>query len=254
MEAGVFRSRDTWHGDQRMGSIASARVESEETVASHTPILTLNCPSTGNALSDALVVAQLAGIYEEPDTGGKLIALKGADWHFCVGFDLSGIGVQIGRFLQSIDGLGIPTVAFAKGWPFGAGVNVFVARDFWSCTADATFVFPERALGLVLGNRRLAERVGCDCATALLSTRRAVTAAEAARIGLATTIVADDPIATTIEGLVATGSILDVPTLGNIGRTTVVPAAETDLVRLVRSAARPGLKDRLLRYAGLRRR
>ena len=110
----------------------------------------------------------------------------------------------------------------------------------------------------VVAQGRLAERVGTERARAWVTTGATLDAAEAAAAGLASRVAdasADDsPIDWRAEAF-ADAPALDRETLAAI-RAASRPAggpggdalADTDLAALVRSAARPGLKARIVAY------
>ncbi|MFO0459392.1 MAG: enoyl-CoA hydratase-related protein, partial [Burkholderiales bacterium] len=151
-------------------------------------------------------------------------------------------------------------VAIATGRTWGAGADLFAACDERVAAPDASFRFPGAAFGVVLGTRRLAERVGTDRARAWASTGATLVATAAAAAGLASRVAPAPPESDTALGAWRREALADAPaidreTLAAI-RAASRPAggpgadalADADLAALVRSASRPGLKARILDY------
>jgi enoyl-CoA hydratase/carnithine racemase len=227
-------------------------------------LLTLASPEVGNALGPAMVAALENEFAAALADSARLVVLQGEGKHFCTGFDLSGLDgqsdgdlllrfVRVELLLQAVDRSPVPTMAVARGRTFGAGADLFVACDRRYCLADARFAFPGPGFGLVLGNRRLAGRIGRDAARDILQSGRIVGAQEAVSLGLATAIVGEDEIAGRIEAEISAASRLRPETVGALRAETSTPAPEVELAALVVSASRPGLKDRIAAYAGTRK-
>lgn len=223
-----------------------------------TMTLVLNSPERGNALSDEMVEALLAMVGdaiagEHIDT----VILQGQGRHFCTGFDLSDLDqetdasllrrfVRVEQLLDMIWRAPVRTVAFAHGRVVGAGADILMACDHRILTTDATVSFPGARFGLVLGSRRLAQRVGTDRAMRILSEGSPIRADEAQRSGLATELFdggADNWTSASLPEVV-----LDTKTLGAIKQACEDDGADRDLAALVRSAAKPGLKQRIIAY------
>jgi enoyl-CoA hydratase len=243
-------------------------------VADGVACLELNRPARGNALSAPLVEALLAATARAfADPGVHTLLLTGAGPNFCTGFDLGGLDdasdgdlllrvARIEALLDAIWRAPVRTVALANGRAWGAGADLFAACDLRLATPDAGFRFPGAAFGLVLGTRRLAERVGTDRARVWVTTGATLDASAAAASGLATRVVAPAESGAP-DGSPAPGwhtevfepPVIDRDTLAAI-RAASRPAggpgadalADADLAALVRSATRPGLKARILAY------
>jgi len=136
-------------------------------------------------------------------------------------------------------------VALVQGRAWGAGADLVVACDVRIANPAATFRFPGPAFGIVLGTRRLAERIGADAARRLTCTTTTVNADDALRLGIVSDI-GDVDIAAARRRLPSIG--VDTATLSVIHAATRRDAADSDLASLVRSAARSGLGDRIRRY------
>lgn len=106
---------------------------------------------------------------------------------------------------------GIVSVAAVHGHAIGAGFQLALACDIRVVADDAKFCMKEPALGLVpdlTGTKPLVEIVGIGRALELCLTARTVPAEEAARIGLAETLVPRDGLDAAVRDLV--GALLAV--------------------------------------------
>jgi enoyl-CoA hydratase/carnithine racemase len=219
----------------------------------------LDAPATGNALSPALV-ASVSAALESVDA--RVVTLASTGSVFCGGFDLSlpipGDEEVAGRFLaiqQLLDLLReapFVTVACVDGPAYGAGADLVAACDYRLATSRARFRFPGGRFGIVLGLERLIQVVGADAARDIVLRNRVITADEALALGLVTTIV-DDPhscVPAIVEGVAG----LDDPTLRAVLGATRGTDRPGDAALLRRSAAHPGLAERLRAYAGGRSR
>jgi enoyl-CoA hydratase/carnithine racemase len=229
-------------------------------------------PARGYALSAALVETLIAAVGRAcADASVHTLALVGAGRHFCTGFDLTGLEdssegdllmrfVRVETLLDAVWRAPVRTVAIATGRTWGAGADLFAACDERVAAPDASLRFPGAAFGIVLGTRRLAERVGADRARAWVSTGATLDATAAAAAGLASHVAPAPPESDTALGgwrreALAEAPAIDRETLAAI-RAASRPAggpgadalADADLAALVRSASRPGLKARILAY------
>lgn len=229
-------------------------------------MLTLNRPTSGNALSASLVHSLNQALDRAEQQRPRLLVLRGAGRHFCTGFDLSDLHAEtddslLARFtrvemlLQRIHYAPFATLALAHGRTIGAGADLFCScTDRWT-VGESSFAFPGAIFGLVLGTRRLSQVVGPHQAQSWIETGGTIDAAQALRSALATAHVQTSDLDNAIERLLKQKSRLEDVTQQAIhqaattltkGSTEAVSA--DDLSRLVRSAARPGLKDRIDRY------
>jgi enoyl-CoA hydratase len=121
------------------------------------------------------------------------------------------------------------------------------------CDASANFRFPGANFGLVLGTRRLAQRVGVDTARRWVLESTAVDSGLATTSGLATACIGTlrpDPLPADgdpwLDGLVP--SRIDAGTAAALRQASRADHSDADLAALVRSAARPGLVARIAQY------
>lgn len=234
--------------------------------------LQLNRPDQGNALSPPLVERLTDAVAAAcADAELRLLVLSGAGRHFCTGFDLSNLDHEtddslLARFtriellLQAVHGAPFATLALAHGRTMGAGADLFAACGERWIVGDANFAFPGAGFGLVLGTTRLAGRVGARQAAAWIESGASIDSATARASGLATRQVEAAALDGELASLHARVTRLDSTTQRAIH--AAVQAAERprgsagdaeDLARLVRSAARPGLRDRIAAYRAAQR-
>jgi enoyl-CoA hydratase/carnithine racemase len=116
---------------------------------------------------------------------------------------------RIAGFQAAFDWLRRPdlvSIAAVRGHAIGAGFQLALACDLRVLADDAQFTMAEISLGLVPdlgGTKRLVELVGYARAMELCLTGRRVPAAEAERLGLATTVVAVTELDKAVADLVA---------------------------------------------------
>ena len=229
--------------------------------------LQLHRPEVGNALSAALVQALTEAVDAAThDVSVRLLVLSGAGRHFCTGFDLSDLDREtddslLARFtrvellLQAVHAAPFATLALAHGRTMGAGADLFAAcGDRW-IVGDAGFAFPGAAFGLVLGTVRLTELVGAPHAAAWIEGGQRIDADQALACGLATRHIETEQIDAELGRWGARVNRLDAPTQRAI-QAAIAEGSQTfeqDLARLVRSAARPGLRDRIAAYRAAQR-
>jgi enoyl-CoA hydratase/carnithine racemase len=100
----------------------------------------------------------------------------------------------------------IVTIAAVQGHAIGAGFQLALNCDMRVLADDARFSMAEVTLGLVPdlgGTKRLTELVGPSRALEICVTGRRISADEADRIGLATTVVARADLDATVSDLAA---------------------------------------------------
>lgn len=221
--------------------------------------VTLNRPEKLNALNPDLVERLISIVSEACHDGTRLMVLEGAGRSFSAGFDLSGYedqseGDLVLRFirmevlLQAVYHAPFQTLALAHGKNFGAGVDLICSCSRRYAASDTTFRMPGLRFGLVLGTRRLAQRVGNDRAREFLATSKVFGSQEAQHSGFIQAM--HEPHAW--PGLIVTAAeeatMLTADASTALLRVTAPDTRSDDLADLVRSASEPGLKERLRRY------
>lgn len=223
-------------------------------------IITLNRPDKLNAMSSELVDELQVAVDASHDRGSRLIIFKGAGKSFCAGFDLSSLDeiseadllmrfIKLELLLQSVANSPSLTLAFAQGKVFGAGVDLFAACKQRVATQDARFRMPGLKFGLVLGTRRFAQIVGVERARKLLQVTSSFTSTDAIDMNFIQQIA--DPEAWDVISNDAKNDSTQLDRITQERLHKVLDGSEfndTDLAHLVRSAARSGLKDRIMAY------
>jgi enoyl-CoA hydratase len=214
--------------------------------------LTLNNPSKGNALSVVIVESLIEQVTSAlTNNNVHTIELHAEGPHFCTGLDLSNLEsetdsdllhrlVRIETLLALLWSASVTTKAFAKGRTWGAGADIFVACEQRVIEPNTTFRFPGAQFGIALGTARLADRIGVDQARQLILHGDELDASAAVSRGLATGLLSNYvPTALVVSREAASA-------IRAASRNTA--RADADLAALVRSAAVPGLKQRILAY------
>ncbi len=253
------------------GPAKSIRIERDDALC--LTRITLDRPTRGNSLSAAMVLELADAIATCHSDGTRVLCIDADGANFCTGFDLSGLDdedddsllarfVRIELLLQAIHRAPFLTVAVAQGRAWGAGADLFVACSQRWAQADASFAFPGAGFGLILGTRRLAAKVGAPRAEAWIAGAARIGSEEALVSGLATRCLersdAENPAVAAMAAVrtfsEATQAV-DGATLaaireaaGAAGQAAGLDADGEDLARLVRSAARPGLRERIAAY------
>ncbi|WP_158215365.1 enoyl-CoA hydratase/isomerase family protein [Candidimonas nitroreducens] len=238
-------------------SSAPARLHSADGVAT----LWLELDERGNALSAPMVETLQALVQAaSADTSVHTLLLRSRSRHFCTGFDLGNLEAQsdgdlLARFvriemlLDAIWRAPLRTVALCAGRAWGAGADLFAACDLRLAVQGSRYAFPGAGFGLVLGTRRLAVRVGMQRTHDLTCEGTVLDAAQALQAGLASHLAATPEEA---EALLATLTRPPATPRATVAALRAAALADThgdaDLLALVRSAAEPGLKNRIVQY------
>lgn len=235
-----------------MGSLIVERAEHQWT-------FTLNRPEKRNALSHALVEALISGVEEAKAQQIPQLIFRGEGKNLSAGFDFTDYQnqsegdlalrfIRIEQLLQSIASAPALTIALAHGRNFGAGVDLFAACRLRYCTPDASFLMPGLKFGLVLGTRRFASIVGASKAAAILSAARSFDAPQALDMGFVQQVIEADQFSDVLAETGASATLLDASTRSQLYSVLGPHTADADLADLVRSATRPGLKERIRNY------
>jgi len=157
--------------------------------------------------------------------------------------------VRIELMLQKVASLPQETVALAHRFAFGAGADLFMACNRRIAAPGTKFSFPGVRFGILLGTRRLAHSIGPEAARRMLAATAPIpleTAREAGMVG-ETAEVEDWPALVTELANAATS--LDARMARLVAERMDAGQDDADMAALVRSAAEPGLKDRVAGYA-----
>lgn len=219
----------------------------------------LNRPDKRNALSAELVDRLLDGVQQAHAQQARVLAFRGAGRNFSAGFDFSDIDAQsegdlvlrfvrIEMLLQLVASSPCLTVALAHGRNFGAGVDLFAACRQRLAAADATFRMPGLKFGLVLGTRRFGDIVGRERAAQVLQEAATFNAAQALDMGFVHQVAETGSWDEAMVRALSKASALDDASRAALYRVLASPHGDSDMASLVRSAAQPGLKQRVAGY------
>lgn len=212
-----------------------------------------------NALSATLVEELIELVQRAPAEGAKVLVFRGEGKNFSAGFDLSDADqqsegdlvlrfVRVEMLLQAVASSPCLTVALAHGRTFGAGVDLVASCRQRYATLDSSFRMPGLKFGLVLGTRRFGEIVGCEQASALQEEAATFDAPRAQQLGFLHGIAAQEDWPGIVERARTRAAALPEWSRGALYEVLSSQQADTDLAWLVRSAARPGLKQRIADY------
>jgi enoyl-CoA hydratase/carnithine racemase len=223
--------------------------------------LTLDCPERRNALSPTLVRELSDAVQLASHDGTRVLVLRGAGPVFCSGFDFSDLAalgdddladrfVAIEGLLQAVYSAPMDTVALVQRAAVGAGADLVAACVHRVAEPGAKLRFPGARFGLVLGTRRLGERVGAHAAQALVG-GEGVLAEEALRLGLLTAVLPEAQWAGQVAQVVQHANRVPAATraavLAALRQGHEVESAR-DMAALAASARAPGLRQRIHEY------
>jgi methylglutaconyl-CoA hydratase len=170
-------------------------------------IVDLAAPTTGNALSAALVGELRAAVVALPGTGARALVLAGSGRHFCTGAHLGeleqlaraplaerlGDAERLAALYAAILRCPLPTVAAVHGAAYGGGAGLAAACDLVFAEPGASFQFSEVRLGFVpaLISVFLPRRLPVARLAQLFIAPAPLSAGEALTIGLVDEVVED---------------------------------------------------------------
>jgi enoyl-CoA hydratase len=176
-------------------------IQRDEAVA----IVTISRPSVLNAIDAPTLDALRRAILDlQRDDSVRVVVLTGAgEKAFVAGADIHELSVQTptsGRehalagqhVFDLVENMGKPVIAAINGYALGGGCELAMACTIRIAANTAKIGLPEITLGILpgyAGTQRLARLVGKGKAMELILTGMAVTADEAARIGLVNRVV-----------------------------------------------------------------
>ena len=216
-------------------------------------------PEKRNALSAAMVEELIFVVSRAPAEGAKMIVFSGEGKCFSAGFDFTDVEaasagdlllrfVRIETLLQLVADSPCLTVACTHGKNFGAGVDLAASCRYRVATDDASFRMPGLKFGLLLGTRRFSDIVGAARAAAILQEAASFDATHALEIGFVHRLAAAGEWPQVIAEAAARAQVLDDGMRAGLYRALSPGRADADLALLVRSAAQPGLKERIAAY------
>ena len=175
-------------------------------VADRVATITINRPDKRNALNGQVrgeIIAALDALRGNDDA--RVIVVTGAgDKAFVAGADIGEFAERTPlqqravmaerRVFDELANSPKPTIAMINGFCLGGGCELAMACDIRFAAESARFGQPEIKLGIIPGGggtQRLPRLVGSGTALRMILTGELIDAAEALRIGLVDTVVAD---------------------------------------------------------------
>lgn len=159
----------------------------------------LNRPDKRNAIDREMIDA-LHALCEELEDEPRILILASADGVFAAGADITQLrarraedarrGINATLFIR-LHELPMPVIAAIDGYALGGGAELAYAADIRIATPALKIGNPETGLGIMAaagGTWRLREIVGDGLASEMLLTGRSLTADEALRAGLVSSI------------------------------------------------------------------
>jgi enoyl-CoA hydratase len=227
--------------------------------------VTLDRPAVANALSAALVESLIETVEEAGQAGVAVLAFKGQGRNFSAGFDFGGLDslsegdllqrfVRIEQLLQLIARSPCLTLGFVHGRNFGAGVDLYAACRWRVASETAAFRMPGLAFGIVLGTRRFAAIVGSNKAREILESLKTFTAQEGQALGFVHRIAPAEEWPLIIQEARTVASNIPDASRRRLYEALASDQVDEDLANLVRSAAEPGLKQRIRTYLAAQQR
>jgi enoyl-CoA hydratase len=169
-------------------------------------VVTLNRPKALNALNFALM-AELVAVLEALDVedGVRAIVLRGSgERAFAAGADIKEMAGATAMSLfeanmfarwDAIKRIRTPVIAAVRGYALGGGCELAMTCDMIVAGEDAQFGQPEIKIGIMPGaggTQRLTRAIGKARAMDLILTGRSISAREAERMGLVTSVVPNE--------------------------------------------------------------
>jgi enoyl-CoA hydratase/carnithine racemase len=166
--------------------------------------VSLNRPHVLNAYNVAMrdaLYETLAAVRDDPEV--RVMLLRGNGPAFCTGGDVREFGsapspviARQARWRRDVwhllRSLPQPTIAAVHGYAVGGGFEMALLCDLCVAAADARLAYPETGLGMipgVAGTQTTARALGLGRALDLILTGRWLSAVEASRLGLVTSVV-----------------------------------------------------------------
>lgn len=224
--------------------------------------LVLARPAKANALSASLVETLLAAVTAAGSDGTRLLVIRGEGKNFCAGFDFSDIEsqsdgdllhrlVRTELLLQAIYHAPVTTLALCHGGTYGAGADIVAACDRRVAAPGTRFRMPGMRFGIALGTRRLVTRIGPDRALEIQAAATTFEVDDPRTIGFIDMVAAQGGWPNLVAAIAAEQKLT--PAAHALLKSRVqTDTREADLAALTRSAAEPGLKERIKAFRAAR--
>lgn len=203
--------------------------------------ISLHRPQQRNALNEALL-AELSAVLDawEADAAVQGIIITGSGPKaFAAGADISevaawnvadGLAATLQRLFDRIQDFPKPTLAALNGVAMGGGLELAMSCDIRIATTEAQMGLPEVGLGVLPsagGTQRLSRLVGTGRALEMILTGRALSAGQAERYGLVTSVVAAEDLLGTAAEIMST-ILAKGPLAIRLAKMVIGPGHDTD--------------------------
>jgi enoyl-CoA hydratase/carnithine racemase len=221
--------------------------------------VTLDRPDRRNAL-DAATVEELHAALDRAGRDGvrALVLRSSSDAAFCGGLDLTDLDaetdatllwrlVRIELLLAVVRTAPYLTIALVDGPAIGAGADLVAACRVRLGSPRTSFRFPGIGFGIALGTRHLGSVLGGDRSSRVLLTGATLDSERAHRAGLLDDVLPSARLDAAGSELAAEAARLPATTVRDVLACTGTDQ-DSALSDLVRSAARPGLRERVVAF------
>jgi len=151
--------------------------------------------------------------------GTRTLVIRGEGKSFSSGFDLKAIEklsdsevasriLDVELMLQALYHAPVLSVALVQSMAFGAGADLACCCHRRIASPDSRFCMPGLNFGILLGTRRLTQRVGIDNALSVLTSARVFEASEALEMGYLTDIATLDQWSDHINSASVEGAVV----------------------------------------------
>lgn len=203
--------------------------------------ITLHRPQQRNALNEALL-AELSGVldaWEADDSVQGIVITGSGETAFAAGADISevaawgvadGLASPMQRLYDRLQDFPKPTLAALNGVAMGGGLELAMSCDIRIAADGARMGLPEVGLGVLPsagGTQRLSRLVGTGRALEMILTGRALTAEQAERYGLVTSVVAAEDLQSTAAEIMST-ILAKGPLAIRLAKMVIAPGHDTD--------------------------
>lgn len=203
--------------------------------------LTLDRPEQRNALTATMQaeISQVLDLWAADDAVRGVIVTGSGPQAFAAGADISelaawdmadGLAAAMQRLFDRIQDFPKPTLAALNGVAMGGGLELAMSCDIRIAAETASMGLPEVGLGVLPGaggTQRLSRLVGAGRALEMILTGRALSAEQAERYGLVTTVVPAAELLPTAAEIMA-GILAKGPLAIRLAKLVVGPGADAD--------------------------
>ncbi|GAA1486619.1 enoyl-CoA hydratase/isomerase family protein [Brachybacterium fresconis] len=203
--------------------------------------ITLDRPEQRNALTSTMLteITQVLDAWEADETVRGIVVTGSGPTAFAAGADISelarwnladGLAAPMQRLYDRIQDFQKPTLAALNGVAMGGGLELAMACDIRIAADHARMGLPEAGLGVLPGaggTQRLSRLVGTGRALEMILTGRTLTAEQAERCGLVTTVVPAADLLPTAAEIMAT-VLSKGPLAVRLAKLVIGPGSDTD--------------------------